>query len=1183
VSNLIGSGIGQIPTNGMLGNLAFQDKAYVNVDKVGIGTTFVDSGTAGQILQVYGGGAYVSGSVGIGTTNPLDPLDVVGVIRPRLGIRDSYGNVGAAGSVLVSTGAGVSWTASFSAGLQGTQGVQGLQGLQGVQGVQGLSNQGVQGHQGTQGLKGDQGVQGTGNQGVQGTQGLKGDQGLQGVQGLSNQGIQGHQGTQGVQGTGTQGTQGTGNQGTQGLFGTQGSQGLQGLSGKDGNFGGATFDYTFNTDTTNTDPGIGNLKFNNLNLTLASELYIDDQNDGTTDIQSFLRTIDDSTSTIKGHFRISNKFDASDFALFTISSIVEQTGYFQVDSSYVSGSATSFTNAEDVIITFARTGDKGDTGSQGAQGTSGSQGSQGLQGVQGLSNQGVQGHQGTQGLQGLSNQGVQGHQGTQGLKGDQGTQGLSNQGAQGSQGRQGLQGLSNQGSQGVAGTTQGSQGLQGLSNQGSQGVAGTTQGSQGLQGVQGTGNQGTQGVAGTTQGSQGLQGVQGTGNQGTQGPAGTTQGSQGLQGLSNQGSQGLSGQNAGQGGQGLQGVQGTGNQGTQGVAGTTQGSQGLQGLSNQGSQGLQGLKGDQGTQGLQGLSNQGAQGSQGRQGLQGLSNQGSQGLAGTTQGSQGLQGVQGTGNQGTQGLAGTTQGSQGLQGVQGTGNQGTQGLAGTTQGSQGLQGLSNQGSQGLAGTTQGSQGLQGLSNQGTQGLQGLSNQGTQGLQGRQGTQGISIQGLQGSAGSGGVSAWSRKTAIYTAVTGDRLIADTSGGAFTITLPATPTTGDNVTFADGADWFTNNLTVARNGSTIEGVADDFVLDIKGITVEFVYDGTTWELFASTGPAGPNSVINATDDTTTATLYPVMVGATGSNQTAKARSTATAFSFNASTNTLSAANVYVNTTTATGTASQPLQVSGGAYVSENLGIGVTNPTFPLEVLTYASVPRMSLARVNGSAGSPTGVLSGEIIGNINYRGHDGTSLSLGVANITASAEENYSSTSRATRLTFGTTNVGNPTLSAKMYLTGAGDLLIGSATTTGTASQRLQVSGGTYVSGNLGIGTANPTSKLHVIGDVLVSGVVTCTDLNTTSDVSLKDNVQTFTNALDIIENIRGVRFEWKKDNKPSIGVIAQELEDLLPELVNGNNPKTVNYNGLIGVLIEAVKEQQLQINTLRNEIDRITKE
>ncbi len=78
MANLIGSGINQISVNGMLGNLAFQDKAYVSVDKVGIGSTFVDSGTAGQILQVYGGGAYVSGSVGIGSTNPTTKLDVQG-------------------------------------------------------------------------------------------------------------------------------------------------------------------------------------------------------------------------------------------------------------------------------------------------------------------------------------------------------------------------------------------------------------------------------------------------------------------------------------------------------------------------------------------------------------------------------------------------------------------------------------------------------------------------------------------------------------------------------------------------------------------------------------------------------------------------------------------------------------------------------------------------------------------------------------------------------------------------------------------------------------------------------------------------------------------------------------------------------------------------------------------------
>ena len=100
-------------------------------------------------------------------------------------------------------------------------------------------------------------------------------------------------------------------------------------------------------------------------------------------------------------------------------------------------------------------------------------------------------------------------------------------------------------------------------------------------------------------------------------------------------------------------------------------------------------------------------------------------------------------------------------------------------------------------------------------------------------------------------------------------------------------------------------------------------------------------------------------------------------------------------------------------------------------------------------------------------------------------------------------------------------------------------------------------------------------IQVSGIVTATDFNSTSDISLKDNIQTIVNPLDKIIKLNGVTFNWKENQKPSIGVIAQELQEVLPELVTQGNIKTVNYNGIIGVLIEAVKEQQKQIEELKS--------
>lgn len=98
-----------------------------------------------------------------------------------------------------------------------------------------------------------------------------------------------------------------------------------------------------------------------------------------------------------------------------------------------------------------------------------------------------------------------------------------------------------------------------------------------------------------------------------------------------------------------------------------------------------------------------------------------------------------------------------------------------------------------------------------------------------------------------------KTSNYTTQDKEGVLADTSGGSFTVTLPATPATGAQVVVADaGASWGTNNLTVGRNGSTIGGLAQDLVCDITGASVQLVYDGTTWEVYAQIGGNGGTAV-------------------------------------------------------------------------------------------------------------------------------------------------------------------------------------------------------------------------------------------------------------------------------------------------------------------------------------------
>jgi len=112
--------------------------------------------------------------------------------------------------------------------------------------------------------------------------------------------------------------------------------------------------------------------------------------------------------------------------------------------------------------------------------------------------------------------------------------------------------------------------------------------------------------------------------------------------------------------------------------------------------------------------------------------------------------------------------------------------------------------------------------------------------------------------------------------------------------------------------------------------------------------------------------------------------------------------------------------------------------------------------------------------------------------------------------------------------------------------------------------------VGIGKTNPATALDV------SGTITTTDINTTSDEKLKYDITVIENALEKIRNINGVQFKWKFNDKNCDGVIAQNVQKSIPTVIEDTGEfLTVNYNGLIGYLIEAIKELATEIDELKS--------
>jgi hypothetical protein len=134
---------------------------------------------------------------------------------------------------------------------------------------------------------------------------------------------------------------------------------------------------------------------------------------------------------------------------------------------------------------------------------------------------------------------------------------------------------------------------------------------------------------------------------------------------------------------------------------------------------------------------------------------------------------------------------------------------------------------------------------------------------------------------------------------------------------------------------------------------------------------------------------------------------------------------------------------------------------------------------------------------------------------------------------------------------------------------------SSTEKLRISS----SGNVGINTNNPTSSLHVDGDVLVTGVGTAIQWDATSDITLKENIEVINEPIVKLSQLKGVTFDWKFGGH-SVGVIAQDVEKVLPTAVGGSkDQKTVNYNAIIGLLVESVKDQQKQIEELKSLLDK----
>jgi hypothetical protein len=252
-----------------------------------------------------------------------------------------------------------------------------------------------------------------------------------------------------------------------------------------------------------------------------------------------------------------------------------------------------------------------------------------------------------------------------------------------------------------------------------------------------------------------------------------------------------------------------------------------------------------------------------------------------------------------------------------------------------------------------------------------------------------------------------------------------------------------------------------------------------------------------------------------------------------------------------STYLTTASATSTY---LPLAGGSLT------GALNGTIASFTLNQPSSSAVTITNTNTSS----------YLSRASFKANQGTIqgiLEAGNSTVYIGSNSNHS-------VTIGSNGAG-----AMVFTNAAADMLVpfqsavsitNSTASTSKTTGALKVTGGVGVSGALNVG-----------GDVVAYA---------SSDRRLKDNIQNIKNPIQKVQKLNGVTWDWNSNadelqqSLPNVGVIAQEVEEVLPQLVHDreNGFKAVDYARLTGLLIEAVKEQQTQIQELKEFLNQFIK-